>query len=480
MAKSNTLTLSKKEELLRHFILNGNIFLVTLKIGLPIAFFQSLNQVFRIFDSFMAAGINASAASMVSYFGQINLILSGIGLGLATGSSLKISQAYGAGDYELVRKQISSLIAFTTLICGILAVLIFPFATPFLRLIGTPEEFIYLGRTFFLIEFFSTLMTFFNSIYIAIERSQGNSKRILQLNMVAMLIKFSLTALGVYVFDAGINFIALSTLVSQIFILAVGIRNLRGKSDVFKFSLSEVSLKSALLWPIILISIPIMVERSAFHMGKAVVNSMVIMYGPLVVGALGISNLICGASISPQMGMQDASISVMAQNRGAENIRRSFDAFKSLLVINLLLATILFLPSYIFAPQITGIFAIGDPEFHGILLRIFRYDVWGIIPLAISSSIMGLLLGFGYTKVTLFMNFCRVFLFRIPVLWYMQNFTDIGSEAAGLVMVISNFLVGLLAIGIALAVINRIAREYNVSFWRKGEEIPTKVEKAMS
>lgn len=444
LSKLKSVTLSKREEKLRNFILEGNIFGVILQIGMPIAFFQSLNQIFRIFDSFMAAGIHASAVSIVSYFGQINMILSGIGLGLAAASSLKISHAYGESNYDLVKKRISSLLALTVIICAGLALLMVPFTTPFLRLIGTPVEFIDMGRNYFLIEFFSTLIIFFNCVYIAIERAQGNSKRILYINLIAMAIKLFFTAFSVYVLQAGITFIAISTLLSQCFIMMVGIRNMQGKSDVFKFSLCDVSLKPAMLLPMILISIPIMIERSAFNMGKAVVNSMIISYGPLVVGGLGIYNLICGASVAPQMGMQEASISVIAQNRGAGNIKRSFNAFKSLLAINLISAILLFIPTYFFASQITSVFAMGDSVFHDILLSIFLYDIWGILPLAVFSSVMALLFGFGYTKVTLFMNFCRIFLFRIPVLWYIQNFTNIGSEAAGLVMMISNVMVSTL------------------------------------
>ena len=469
MSEIKLVKLSKKEENLRNFILSGSIFKVILQIGIPIAFFQSLNQIFRIFDSFMAAGINASAASMVSFFGQINMILMGIGLGLATGSSLKISHAYGEGDYNLVKKRISSLLAFTVIICVGLALLMIPFTTPFLRLIKTPAEFIEIGRNYFLIEFISTLIVFFNCVYIAIERAQGNSKRILSINLIAMVIKFFFTAFSIYVLQRGITFIAISTLLSQCFIMMVGIRNMCGKSDVFKFSFRDVSLTPSMLLPMILISIPIMIERSAFNMGKVVVNSMIISYGPLVVGGLGISNLICGASVAPQMGMQDASVSVMAQNRGAGNIKRSFNAFKSLLVINLISAILLFIPTYLFATQITSVFAIGDPKFHDILLSIFMYDIWGILPLAVFSSVMALLFGFGYTKVTLFMNFCRIFLFRIPVLWYIQNFTNIGTEAAGLVMMISNIMVGILAIIIAFVTIRSICKKHQVSFWGKDD-----------
>ena len=473
------ITLSKKEERLRQFILNSNVFLVTLKIGLPIAFFQSLNQIFRIFDSFMAAGINSSAASMVAYFGQINLILGGIGLGLATGSSLKISHAYGQGDYGLVKKRISSLLTLTALICISLGLLIVPLATPFLRLIGTPVEFISSGRTFFLLEFYSTLVMFFNSVYIAIERSQGNSKRILYINLLAMAVKFSLTAFGVYVLEAGVAFLAFSTLISQLMILGIGCFNLRGKSEVFRFSFKDISLKKEIILPMLIISLPIMFERSAFHAGKAIVNGMVIFYGPLVVGALGISNLITGASTSPQNGMQDATVSIMAQNRGAGNVARSFRAFRSVLVLNLTLAALMFIPSWIFAPQVTGIFAIGDPDFHLKLITIFRYDVWSIWPLAIFSSVMALLFGFGFTKTTFILNACRLFLFRIPILWYMQHFTDRGYEVAGQIMIISNILVAALAVLVAFRVIFVISKESGVPFWESYDvQLKNKMEKA--
>jgi len=459
--------LTEAEAARRNFILTGNIFQVVVRIGLPIALFQVISTAFRVFDSFMAANISAVAVSMVSYFGQINMILGGVGAGLAVGSSLKISQAFGAGDYALVKRQISSLIALALVICLALIAIVIPFGVPILRLIGTPEEFITGGLNFFYVEFFATLVTFFNSIYIAIERSQGNSKRILNLNLIIMVIKLSLTAFAVYVLRAGITFLALSTLISQLVLLVIAMRNLHGKSDVFRFSWRDVTFRSGLLLPMVLISIPIMVERSAFSAGKVVVNSMIIGLGPLVVGALGISNMLSGASTSPMSGMQDASISVVAQNRGANNIRRSFNSFKALLVLNVAFGVVAFTLLRFGSSLITSWFAPGDPEFHELLLVTFRYELWGHIPLAVASAVTALLIGFGYTKLTLLLNVCRIFVFRIPVLWYLQNYTDVGSRAAGIVMAVSNVLVGVLAVFLALWVIRKVSTEYQVRFWYK-------------
>jgi len=108
--------LSKKDETFREFSLNGPMGRVILQVGLPLALYQSLNQLFKIFDSMMASHISASTVSAVSYLSQINLMLSALGGGLAAGAVIKVSEAYGAGDFELVKRRVSTLFA----MCAIL------------------------------------------------------------------------------------------------------------------------------------------------------------------------------------------------------------------------------------------------------------------------------------------------------------------------------------------------------------------------
>ena len=55
-----------------------------------------------------------------------------------------------------------------------------------------------------------------------------------------------------------------------------------------------------------------------------------------------------------------------------------------------------------------------------------------------------MLYGFGQTKMTMILNISRVFVFRIPVLWYLQTFhKEIGAEAAGISMGISNICIAI-------------------------------------
>ncbi|MFR4440244.1 MAG: MATE family efflux transporter [Hungatella sp.] len=162
--------LSEKDRKFREFALNGNMWLVILQIGTPLALYQSLTQLFKIFDTMMASHISATSVSAVSYLSQLNIMLSALGGGLAIGASIQISAAYGSGDFELVKKRVSTLFAMCGILgIGILAILV-PFTPQFLRLVKTPEEFISSGTTYFILELIGMVISFFNNVYIAIER----------------------------------------------------------------------------------------------------------------------------------------------------------------------------------------------------------------------------------------------------------------------------------------------------------------------
>ncbi len=467
--KYNKATLSKKDEVFREFALNGNMWRVIFMVCTPLALYQSLNQIFKILDAMMASHISAESVSAVAYLSQINLMLSAIGGGLAVGGSLKISQAYGAGDYELVKRRVNNLFA----ICGVLGLFvllcILPFTTEFLKLAKTPVELIEIGKRYFIVELIGMIIGFFNNVYIAIERARGNSKRILNLNIISIAAKLLLTALFVYVLNAGITMIAMATLLSNSIILVAAFINMRDKDNAFGFSLKKISLKKDITLPMLSISFPVIVEKVAFAFGKVVINSMSTMYGVLTVGSLGISNNIGGVTTNPQNGFQEGCAAIISQNLGGGKPYRALDAFKKVVIINMLIGALGFVLTVGFLDYISFIFAGNNVEFQEMIAKVYYYEAWGLVPLGINSAVMALLYGFGYTKLTLFINFSRVFLFRVPILWALQQFTNLGSESVGIVMFVSNALVGVLAVVIGAKVVLTICKENQISFFRKSE-----------
>lgn len=447
--------LSDKDSARRKLILEGSLWRALLTVGIPLAFYQSLTLLFRLFDTVMSSYISAESVSAVAYLSQIIVVLSSTGLGLAVGASIKLSEAYGIGDFELVHSRVSTLFA----LCGILSIvsiLMIPFTPIVLRIANTPEEFIAIGTSYFNVSLVDMAVLFMDNAYVAVERARGNGGRILRLNFLALSVKLIMTAFFIYGLNGGITLIAVATLLSDLVIFLAGCCYMSDRSQVFCFDFRAIVMDGRVAGPMVKLSVPVVGEKLAFSLGKVVVNSMSTIYGSLMVGALSVSSNMGGIVTSPQDGFQQGGAAVISQNAGAGNYRRAIGAFCRLLVINMVEAVLFCSLTLIFVRPLTMLMASGDSAFAEMIAHIYRYEANGDFWLGICSAAMALLYGLGYTRLTMIINLVRLFVLRIPVLWYMQHFTSLGSESLGLVMLISNLLTGVLSLLITLPVIRHI------------------------
>lgn len=424
-------------------------------VGIPLAFYQSLTLLFRLFDSAMAAHISAESVSAVAYLSQIAVVLSSLGSGLAVGGSIKISEAYGVGDFDLVHRRVSTLFAMC-MILGLLSILLIPFTPWLLCLANTPEEFISLGTLYFNVSLVDMAVLFLDNAYVAVERARGNGGRILKLNFLALSVKLAATAFFVYVLNGNVALIAVATLLSDLVIFLAGCHYMSMKDQVFCFRLKAISRDNIVVGPMIRLSLPVVGEKLAFSLGKVIVNSMSASYGTLTVGALSVSNNLGGITTNPQNGFQEGGAAVISQNVGAGDYKRAIGAFYRLLAINGGESVLFSGLTLIFLEPLTLLVSSGDVDFAESIAHIYRYEAVGVCGLGVCAASMALLYGFGYTKLTMIINFARLFVMRIPLLWYMQHFTTLGAESLGMVMMISNVLTGIVALIIALLVVHHI------------------------
>ena len=455
-------SVSQKDEQFRSYALNGAPMKVLINTCLPLALFQALQSIFKTLDTLMASHIGADEVSAVAALSQITLMITALGAGLAVGGCIKISEAYGRGDYDTVRTRVATVYAMAVAVSIVVAAVLIPFAPQFLRLLKTPENLIEAGVGYFRIEILTLVINFFNTVYIAIERSRGHAKKILKLNMAIILVKLGLSALFVYGMEGGLVLVAIATLVSQVILLGYALISMSRDEGAFRFDFRNIRWKRQTIGPILNLSYPVTAEKVLFAAGKVVVNSMSGLYGGLTVGALGISNNIGGLTTSWQIGLTDGAAPLISQNRGAGKYRRTLQIYWCLLALDVAVGVIgLALVSW-GLPWLAQIFAQSknamDPAFRDLIVEIHRWEMMGYITLGINSATIALLLGYGYTKLTMLLNVARVFLFRVPVLWVFQQFTSVGPEAVGMTMMISNICTGLTAIIVAIPVVLRIRK----------------------
>jgi Na+-driven multidrug efflux pump len=453
--------ITKKDEIYRKKALEGNIFAIIFSLCMPLALFQFLTQIFNVVDTLMASHISAEAVSTVAYLVQINNMINAIGTGLAAAAGIIVAGDYGKGDYNLMKRDLSTVVAIS-LSFSLVILMIIPFTPAFLRLIGTPEEFVALGSVYFSVLLVSLSLNCLNAMFISIERARGNSRFILFINLLTIATKLSLTAFFIYVLDKGIVFIALSTLLSFALQSVFAVKRLFFEKSAFSFSRKAVNLKKETVKPIFTLALPVILEKIAFSYGKALVNRMSASYGTIVVGAAGISNNMSGLMTSIQVGFQDGGSALISQNCGHGNQKRTVAIFLRLMTVEFLIGIAGNFIYLALAAPISHLFALSkggySPEFQATILTIFRYEILGCLCLSFAYASNSFFFGTGRTKLTLLVNFMRIFAFRLPVIYSLTHFSSMGEEAVGITMLVSNTLTGLFALSLSIALLLKLKK----------------------
>ena len=442
------------EEQFRKYSTTGNLYMIIMRVGTPLAIFALFNSLFSLLDTMMASHIGTIAVSTVAYINQLRMILNSVGSGLITGAMILINRAFGADDREKAGALLCRLVRLI-IITSALFLLLIPFIPQILRLIATPEEFIDEGSEYFAVMIAATIVNFINLVYINVEKTRGGTGIIMVLNIVTMMLKLLLTALFIYVLEGGIIFIALATLITQSLFAVYSAVRLGDRNSIFTVSVKGILRREKGLGrKIIGIAYPVTVEDAAFSLGKTVVNSMASVYGAEIIGALGISNNVCGIATNLENGYSDSSSAIVSQNIGAGKYIRAVDAYRANIVITFIVSLISAAVLWIFQNPLISIFATSrtgiDMEFMSTIKGIFIYDLLGCLALSLNGAGMDFLLGMGKTKITLVLNFCRIFLLRIPVLYILQRIISDGDTVLGVMMMISNCSIALLTTAVCI------------------------------
>ena len=444
----------------REFILNGNIFAVVLRISLPLMMLALFNYMAGIIDTIVVAKNNNNALSSVVMIDQIKNLFSSLGAGLATGGSIVVARLIGRNQMDIAQKSANTLLTLAVSIALVLMLVLFPLSRPILRLANLTEEMIDMGIGYFRVQIFTIGIGLFNSVFLGLEKARGATVNILVVNLFVMALKIALTILFVELFPQNTTIVAVATLIANLTVTVYAVVMLCRKKYMFRYSLANLNFNKSFLQPLVKLSVPVFLGRFIFSMGKVIVNSLAMNYGPDAPGALGVSNHISGSVTGVTNSLEDGSSSVISQNLGAQKLKRTVQAFWCAIAINVVISLVGVTILYTFSNQISMFFADNNPTKAQLIEKIFRYEAIGIVALGVNAATNGLIYGLGYTKLSMVCNLSRLFVFRIPAMLIMINcFPQMGAESLGIAMFVSNIGIGLMSVGIAIWCISQVKRD---------------------
>jgi putative MATE family efflux protein len=204
---------------------------------LPMLIGNIFQQFYNLTDSLVVGRVlgKQALAAVGASFPIIFLLVSLI-IGITMGSSVIISQYYGAKNMRMVKRAIDTsyivLFIAALLVTGVGLI----FSEDILRLLRTPEEIIPQAKIYLNITLSGVIFMFgYNSIS-AVLRGLGDSKTPLYFLILATLLNVVLVLLFVVVFGWGIEGSAYSTIMAQAISFILGILYLNKTHKVFKLS----------------------------------------------------------------------------------------------------------------------------------------------------------------------------------------------------------------------------------------------------
>ena len=436
----------------RDMILNDKMLKTILAIALPIAFYNLCNYLYGIYDMMVVQSANIGEAADVVVLDQIKNMIQTLGGAIATGGGILIAKKMGEKDIDGAKKSANTLFCLALIIAGI-TLLFIPFAVPFLKLLRTDQTTIDNALGYFDVQMVNLFIMTLNSVFIAIEKSKGNTLRIFILNIGVIIIKIGLTTLFAYgPFDnVTITWLAVATLIAQSFMMIIMLIISFLPNNILRIGIKTLNLNKEYVRIIIKLSLPVFIGRFLFHFGKVYLNSIATAhYGKTVVGALGISNTMAGLPTNIINSFEDGGSTIVSQNYGNSNGRR----IKRFYFVNTILveaiSTVFVIVLFALKSNIAGFFAGNDEEYRVIIINIFKWECLDIFFTAISGASNAIFYGFGKTKITSAMSMANLFAFRLPTIMILMYAVHMNYEACGVAMFVSNTAAGIITALICL------------------------------
>lgn len=320
--------------------------------------------------------------------------------GVCLGAGILVSLAFGAGNTELVERQVS-----TTAIAGSVFSLVFSLtcvilANPLLRLLQVPEEILPIAVNYLRIVFGGLLFTFFYNFLAATMRALGDSKSALYFLMISSVLNIGGDLFFVEVLNWGSEGCALSTVLSEALCCVFCLIYIRWKVPVLQLGRRWFIFDSSLLKKTISYGWTSAMQQATVQLGKIAVQAIVNTMGVNAMAAFTAASRIDDFAYTPQQNIGHAMTTLMAQNRGAGKHDRVKQGFHCGMRIETAYGVLIAFVCFSGAPFIMKLF-VTDPEVVHLGVRFLRtVSLFYLMPAA-TNGIQGFFRGIGDLKVTL-------------------------------------------------------------------------------
>ncbi len=416
---------------------SGPIFSNIIRFTIPLILTGTLQLLYNAADIIVVGkfGSDTSLAAVSSTGALINLIVN-VFMGLSIGSSVLVSQYFGAGKMKEVGDAVHTSVAIALLSGVIVGVFGFFASRQLLEWMDSPDDVIGLSALYVKIFFIGTPFNMLYNFGAAILRAVGDTKRPLYFLMFSGIINVVLNLVFVIGFGLDVAGVALATIISQA-VSAVLVMICLIKTDgPIRFRFKKLKIHWDKLKIIIGVGLPAGIQGSVFSISNVIIQSSINAFGSAVMGGNGAAASIEGFIYTAMNSVYQAAITFTGQNFGANNFKRiktvAFECIGIVFCVGFGMGVL----AKIFSSQLLGIYTDNPQE---VAFGIVRMNVICLtyFTCGLMDVMVGMLRGIGRSLIPTIDSILCVCGFRI--LWiytYFASFKATGASTEDCLMVL--------------------------------------------
>lgn len=448
--------MKKKRNIDSDFILNGKLMSVLMAVSLPLMVNNLIVTLYNLADGLWVARLSSTQFAATSFTWPVQYLFISLALGVSIAGTSLIARYIGAKrkrDAARYANHVIVLLASIGLVFSIVGYLIAPVI---IKLMGATGDLRTLSTIYLQMNFFGF---FFDSMFFsfqAILNAQGQTKHttivtgissIINIGLDPILIFDKIPFLNIPGFGMGIAGAACATVISKVFSFAIGIYLIKTKSKEVKLDFKDFKFETKIGANIIKSGIPTAVGQSAAAFGFTILNSFIVSFGTATVAAFSMVNRMTDIMMQPIAGISGGITSIIAQNLGANQGIRArnffFEAVKIVLAISIVSAIAIKIFDIelinLFISEKDGIEVIKEAK------NYINYSIINIPLMGLFNIFAGVFQGTGNMKYSMNMSIFRLWIVRLPLVYFFMKFTTLSSSGVWIAMVVSNTLVSIYA-----------------------------------
>lgn len=337
----------------------------------------------------------------------MNIVILGIS-GICMGASVLMSEFYGAGQKEKLKREMSTTVIFGCYFSVIIAILGGIFSKSLLGALGVPDEILGKAASYLSVIFLGAPFTYFYNSVSAALKSVGDSKTPLKFLAFSSILNAVLDLIFIGGLGFGIVCSAVTTVVAEAASAVLCITYVYRKIPMLQLRRGEFTMDRQLLRQTLRYGSITALQQSCQPIGKLLIQGAVNPLGVDMIAAFNAVNRIDDYAFTPEQSISHGITTFVAQNRGAGRKERIRKGFRRGLMLEACYWVFICITITLFRRPLMGLFVTAGNE--GIVALGSSYlglmALFYVFP-AFTNGIQGFFRGMGNMSVTLLGTFVQ-------------------------------------------------------------------------